>query len=151
VKWRTVPLVALASFVLLACGGDKLVVCPSTTGMVGRWQGEAENMWARQKRMGFTLTILPDGKVEGMIGDAAIVQGRLVLQAPPGWLGYLVQARLSGPIARDEGIERKSLIIFVDFQGNRIVGSYRTSGTVFGGKRSMVMDGDLVDVVKVAE
>ena len=62
---------------------------------------------------------------------------------------YYVQADLDGPIIESEAIAHESVRIFVDLTDGRIEGGFHTSGSKFGGKKSMKMTGTRLTMHKL--
>jgi len=145
--------IAMAAFTLGGCVlfKDYVISRPSTTGMVGEWQGKVRPFpeWYPHE-LDFSLQIHPDGTIDGRVGDAEITNGILVAPWNRSELTYQVQADLEGPLVAAEGIRRKTCVMFISFEAAEMVGQFRAIGTEFGGKKSMDWNCDLVDVVKQA-
>lgn len=141
---------AFVSLALLAASGCTRQIVPPS-GMMGRWQGTSEIIvaWCEQDNLEFLLEISDDASVDGYAGEAKLVESRLkgnsrVLT----WLGnsdYLIDANLEGTLVEAEQISRESITIFLDMEGDSLVGGFQTSGKKFGGRETMIMTGtDLV-------
>ena len=93
--------------------------------------------------MSFDLTIEPDGKVYGKIGDSTLKDVWLYEQNPIiVWLGngmYLIRGCLEGDIVKAEGIGRPHFWLMIDLKGSLLEGTMNTSGSKIGGKDSMFM------------
>ncbi len=113
--------------------------------LAGCWKGSAEIImtWCDQKDLPVELLVHPDGRVEGTVGGATLVDARL--QHNSGFLVALgntrlvIRAGLEGDLVPAESIRRESLRIFLDpsEDGTALTGSLRTDGSAFGGKDSM--------------
>lgn len=113
--------------------------------LIGQWSGRgliAVN-WTTQRELTAQLTIASDGAVTGTVGDAQIVNGRL--SSNRGALGramnvktdYIISGQLKGCIVASESVCRDSVKIPLNLRDGSLVGGIHTSGTMFGGKRSM--------------
>lgn len=115
--------------------------------MIGEWEGKGKIIvtWCKKKTLFCSLTILPQGKVEGKIGDAEIKEGVIKKNSPIlVWLGnprYIIFATLKGPIVKEENIYRESIKLVVDFEDDKFIGGFHTSGGKFNGKKSMMLSG----------
>jgi hypothetical protein len=153
IRRAQVSAIALVVFMFAGCVlfKDYVVTRPSTTGMVGEWQGKVRPFVAwYPHELDFALQIHPDGAIDGRVGDAEITSGRLVAPWNRTEQNYQVQADLEGPLVAAEGIRRKTCVIFVRVEADEMVGQFRANGTMFGGKKSMDWDCDLVEVTKRA-
>lgn len=122
---------------LTGCGSTPLTDVPPE--MVGTWQGEATIIvaWVEQAALPVTVTIHPDGSVEGEAGDATLVEGSLrknMLGSP-----YIIMADLDGPIVAAEGVQRDGVKLPLDFEEGQFVGGLATTGTETGGKETMIL------------
>lgn len=145
---------AAAAIMLTGCMSREYVVTqPSTTGMVGVWQGKVRPTipeWYPND-LDVVIRILPDGKVSGKVGDAEIENGKLLIpggNSSPDF-NYQIQADLKGPLIADKGIQRKTCVLFIRFDADELVGQFRAIGATFGGSKKMSWDFDLVDVTKI--
>ncbi len=118
----------------------------------GHWTGNARIIvtWCRQTNLSLALDIHSDGTVAGKVGDARLKSGRF--ERNRGWLGralhlktdYVIHGRLQGPIVAAEGITRPHVSIPMNAGNGIFTGGLATSGTTFGGKKSMILTaGDL--------
>jgi hypothetical protein len=117
-----------------------------TQGMAGDWSGQGEIVvsWTKQKQILVQLTILPDGGVQGTIGDATLIGGRLTRNR--GWLGraldiktdYIITGRLQNCLIAGEGVCRDSVKILLDWSNGHFTGGLQTNGSIAGGKDRMV-------------
>lgn len=115
--------------------------------MVGHWKGEASIFvnWTKAKTLVVDVRIGADDRVTGTIGDAQVVEGRLVENR--GWLGrslgvktdYRVLGRLDGRIIAAENITRESVSLPLNFKDGVFEGGLATSGSQFGGAQSMIL------------
>ena len=98
---------AVASILAVPAIGASQVATPM---MVGRWEGEGNIVvdWTKQRTLAVNIVIFADDKVTGTVGDATLVNGRLLRNR--GWLSammhwktdYIIEATLEGPIIRAE-------------------------------------------------
>ena len=115
--------------------------------MVGEWKGNARIIvrWCQQKNLAVNLTIRADGAVFGKVGDANLTKGRL--KRNRGWVGrklniktdYIIVGGLEGTIVAAEGIARSGVSMPLNFYGETFVGGVHTSGSLFGGKKRMIL------------
>jgi len=111
----------------------------------GNWKGNARIIvtWCKQKKLPITLSILSEGKVEGAIGDARLKNGRIrrntnaLLRTLGKKSHYRIVGDLEGSLIAGEAIQRKSISIPFRLENGCILGGLHTSGTAFGGKKSM--------------
>jgi hypothetical protein len=113
----------------------------------GEWRGRGDIVvnWTAQRHLAVDLTISPSGVVEGRIGDARLVGGRLTQNR--GRLGralniktdYIITGSLEGCIVASESICRESVKIPVNLRDGHFVGGLHTSGSVGGGKDRMIL------------
>jgi beta-lactamase regulating signal transducer with metallopeptidase domain len=138
----TTTLMKPGEFVPLSSKADNLVF-PAE--LVGRWEGTCEPVvtWCKQESIAIAVEIHSDGNVVGTIGDAAIENGHAKRNAPLGVLlgnpRYIVVADLDGPLVESEKIERASGSLLFGFEDGQLVGEFNSSGTHFGGRKSMWM------------
>jgi hypothetical protein len=115
------------------------------TAMAGAWTGEAQIFvnWTAQRTLPVRLTIAPDGNVSGLIGDATLRNGRLernrtaigrALHMKTDWI---VVGTLDGDVIKAEGIRRDAVKVPLDWVDDHFEGGVNTSGSHFGGKKSM--------------
>jgi hypothetical protein len=138
---------ALMPPVLSSCATQSVI----NPALVGHWEGNGRIIvsWCRQKSLPVKADIQADGSVTGTVGDAVLREGRF--QKNRGWLGrklnietdYLITGNLDGAIVAAEGITRERVMMPCNFDGRSIKGSVATSGTLFGGKASMVFTAGL--------
>lgn len=119
----------------------------ATPMMIGRWEGEGSIIvnWTRQRTLGVNIAIFADDKVIGTVGDATLVNGRLLRNR--GRLSsiikvrtdYIIEADLDGPIIRTENIERANVYMPLNWRDGRLEGSINSSGSKVGGPESAVL------------
>ena len=119
----------------------------ATPAMVGHWKGEAGifSSWTTVRTLTVDIRIAANDKVTGKIGDATLVNGRLVSNR--GWFGrtiriktdYRILAELEGRIIAAEGVLRSSVSLPLNWVDGRFQGSVATSGTDFGGAESGIL------------
>lgn len=122
--------------------------------LAGTWSGSARVgvSWCRQSLIPVSLTIAPDGRVTGRVGDAVLVGGRLACHRGPllRRLGlssdWLVSGDLSGPLVAGEGVARAVVRIPFDVVDGRLRGTLATDGTVFGGRESLAFSAAFDDL-----
>lgn len=108
----------------------------ASAAIIGHWQGlgEVVGAWPRARTLTVDLTITADDSVHGTIGDAVLVQGRLVvdrtsLLMPARWKSEFVAiAMLSGPVVRTENIWRTSVQLMLTPHGDVLEGGLSTTG-----------------------
>lgn len=113
--------------------------------LVGNWDGKAQIIvsWCQQQNLPIHLKVLPDGSVTGKVGDATLSKGQL--KKNRGRLGrwlkvktdYIIVGDLKGPIVSAESIQRSGVKIPFNLKGGTMVGGVHTTGSKFGGKKSM--------------
>ncbi len=113
--------------------------------LAGCWRGSAEIImsWCDQKDLPIELRIHPDGRVEGTVGGATLLEARL--EHNSGFLVALgnsklvIRGRLEGDIVPAESIRRGAVRLFLDpsEDGSELTGGLRTGGSKFGGRESM--------------
>jgi hypothetical protein len=116
-----------------------------TPAMVGHWEGNARigMTWCHQTNLPVKVDIHADGSVTGTVGDAKLTDGRF--QRNRGWLlrklnwatDYIIKGGMDGAIVAAEGITRSSVKMPLNFSNGTFVGGVNTSGSHFGGKKSM--------------
>lgn len=119
----------------------------ATPVMVGRWKGEAEIAvdWTKARTLLVDIRILSDDRVTGTVGDATLVDGRLMRNRGPiaralRWSrDYIIAGALEGPVIAAEGIKRDAVKMPLNFVDGRFEGGVNTSGTAFGGAKAMVL------------
>ncbi len=113
--------------------------------MAGSWAGEAHIVvsWSTEKTLRVRLTIAPDGRLTGTVGDATLRDGRLepnrsaigrALHVKTDWI---VRGALDGDVVKAEGIRRDTVVIPLNWIDGHFEGGVNTSGSHFGGKDSM--------------
>ena len=115
--------------------------------MTGHFTGVATIVvnWTMQRQLLVDVFIRQDGTVEGMVGDAAIRDGRL--RRNRGRIGralnlatdWIVVGRLEGDVIAAERIRRDGVKIPLDFVASQYRGGVNTSGSKIGGKSTMVL------------
>ena len=117
---------------------------PAASTLAGRWEGSATIVvqWVEQPELRIALKIHEDRRVEGRVGGAALVGGRL--KRNRGALGrllglntdYLIEAKLFGPIVPDANIRATRIWIPFDVVEGRLEGGLSTSRKFGGPGRS---------------
>jgi hypothetical protein len=115
--------------------------------LAGTWAGRGDVVvsWTSARVVEVSLTIEPDGTVGGRIGDAELQNGRIARNR--GWLGrtlglnsdFLVTGQLAGCVIEADGICRDSVKIPLNLVDGRLTGGLHTSGTIAGGRKSMIL------------
>ena len=148
---RREKLVALAVASILAgpAIGASQVATPM---MIGRWEGEGNIVvdWTKQRALAVNIVIFADDKVTGTVGDATLVNGRLLRNR--GWLSammqwktdYIIEATLDGPIIRAENIERATVYMPLNWRDGRLEGGINTSGSKSGGSENAVLTAKVI-------
>lgn len=117
----------------------------TTARMAGAWAGDARIAvnWTDERMLRVKLTVEPDGRVGGTIGDAVLRNGRLernrtaigrALHVKTDWI---VRGDLEGDVVRSESIRREHVTVPLNWIDDHFQGSVHTSGSHFGGKTSM--------------
>jgi hypothetical protein len=114
--------------------------------LVGSWSGQASISapGIAPRTVLVRLDIKEDASVTGSIGDAQLVDARLILDsriARAMRLGgrYAVNARLSGALVRADGVQRERVHISLDRRGPTLVGDLQTSGNYEGNPSELVL------------
>jgi len=116
--------------------------------IVGTWVGETKPivLWVNAESIPVSLIINPNGVITGMLGDATIVNGIVKNRRNSisgklfGHRGFSIIVKLQGNIIDSEQICRHSAnIFFIDYKDGEWHGSFHSSGTNVGGKKSMVL------------
>ena len=126
---------------------------------VGHWKGQAAIIvsWTKQKNLPIDIEIHADGDVEGKVGDANLVNGRLVRK---NWVytkvfqhenPYRIEGDLQGEIIESESIQRDSVTISIRVEDGKIDGGLGTSGTKIGGKGTMILSAMDVSLIRIDE
>ena len=124
---------------------DPQAAAASRPRMDGRWSGEARIAvnWTAQRTLKVHLTIAPDGRVTGTVGDASLRNGRLernrtaigrALHVKTDWI---IRGDLDGAVIKAEGVQRESVTLPLDWIDDHFEGAVHTSGRHLGGKSSM--------------
>jgi hypothetical protein len=111
----------------------------SAYGLAGRWTGNATIIvnWVKQKQLPVMLDIAADGSVTGAVGDAKLVNGRLIRNHGLG-SPFRVHGDLEGELIDAEDVTRKAVDIpFRLTPQQTIAGGVHSSGSEIGGKKSM--------------
>ncbi len=124
---------------------------------IGHWKGQAKIIvsWTQQKNLPIDIEIHFDGTVEGEIGDAQLVNGKLVKKSlvytkvfqheTP----YRIVGDLQGDIIKIENIQRDSVHISIRVEDGKIDGGLGTSGTKTGNKETMILSATDVSLIRV--
>lgn len=144
VKREKLVALAVASILAIPAIGAGQVATPM---MVGRWEGEGNIVvdWTKQRTLAVNIVIFADDKVTGTVGDATLVNGRLLRNR--GWLSammhwktdYIIEATLEGPIIRAENVERANVYVPLNWRDGRLEGGINTSGAKSGGAERAVL------------
>ena len=120
---------------------------PVTPEMSGHWEGKAQIIvsWTVQRTLPVSIDIKSDGTVTGKVGDASLANARF--KRNRGWLGrklnlktdYIITGDLKGAVIAAEGINRKGVMMPLNFSSNAFKGAVHTSGTHVGNKQRMVL------------
>ncbi len=113
-------------------------------------KGEIIVNWCKQDSLLFDIKIDDNNLVTGKIGDAKIIKGKIHGNFF-GSTKYIIDATLEGYLIKKENIRRNSIRIPCDFVRNSIVGGFHTSGSKFGGKKSMKLSGTALLLNKIKE
>ncbi|SRR6266542_1100242 len=139
--------VAVAIVVVTRIDGERAFETPESISpaMTGTWTGSARIVvnWTEQKTLPIRVTIAPDGTVAGTVGDATLREARLqrnrtalgrTLHVKTDWI---ISGKLQGAIIQPEAIQRDSVKLPLNWMDDHYEGSVNTSGSEFGGKKSM--------------
>ncbi|HYT67237.1 MAG TPA: hypothetical protein VEL51_12505 [Vicinamibacterales bacterium] len=160
--------IALAfAAIVVSVGGDRWLQADpqaaglTASGMPGAWAGDARIAvnWTTQRELPVRLTIEPDGRVSGTIGDAVLRNGHLgpnrtaigrALHVKTDWI---IRGDLEGAVIKAEGVQRASVSVPLNWFEDHFEGAVHTSGGKFGGKESMWLAafGLRLDRVKVRQ
>lgn len=119
----------------------------ATPAMVGHWKGDAEifSNWTTARTLAVDIRISADDRVTGTIGDARLVDGKLVSNRS-GFervigvkTDYRIVAALDGKLIAAESIERSSVSLPFNARDSALLGSIQTSGTKMGGPTSGIL------------
>lgn len=124
---------------------------------IGHWKGQAKIIvnWTKQKNLPIDIKIHSDGTVEGKVGDAELVNGKLVKKS---WVytkvfqhenPYRIIGDLQGEIIKSENIQRDSIHISIRVEDDKIDGGLGTSGTKTGSKDKMILSAMDVSLTRV--
>jgi hypothetical protein len=148
-KYQRLISLAFAAMLSVPAVAVSQVATPMT---IGRWEGEANIVgdWTRQRTLAVNIAIFADDKVIGTVGDATLVNGRLLRNR--GRLSatlqlkteYIIEATLDGPIIRAENIERANVHMALDARNGRLEGGINTSGWKAGGSESAMLSAKLM-------
>ncbi|MFI5230252.1 MAG: hypothetical protein ACHQWU_14355, partial [Gemmatimonadales bacterium] len=121
---------------LLLLPSDRLYSQIAPPAMIGRWHGVADviGAWPKQRTLDVDVIITPDDSVHGMVGDAMLVQGRLLadrqnLVVSPRWnTEFVAVGMLSGPVVRAGNIWRTGVQLMLSLNGELLEGGLSTTG-----------------------
>lgn len=113
----------------------------------GHWVGDARITvpWTDMRVLIIDIDIRRDGAVVGTIGDAQLLDDRLlsersrVAKALNMGPRYLIMGRLSGPIIRAEAQQRERVRLGLEWRDDTLVGDLATSGTHDGIATDLVL------------
>lgn len=120
--------------------------------LAGEWSGNAAIIvaWVKQKSLPLRLNIAADGTVTGSVGDAALRDAKFISNAL-GSTRFRVHGRLEGNLVDAEEIRRDAVdILFNVADDGSLVGGLHSSGSKFGGSKSMKLSATKM-VLKRAE
>jgi hypothetical protein len=159
-RWRHAALVLLAPAVFAAgpwrgepSSAQRLrrVAPPVDSAMLGSWCGSARiNVnWTLQRTLNVEVDIAADGRVQGTVGDASLVEAAFkgnrnaaerAMHVKTDWV---IEGKLVGEIIAAEHVKRTGVSIPLNWvpadSGGGFRGGVNTSGTPFGGAGSMVL------------
>ena len=111
-------------------------------GMTGTWEGEARpvNDFLARKPIPVELTIGADGRVDGKIGAAKMVEAKIRPRAWYEWKAmnhfeYRLDFQLEGELV--PGVRRNGARILLNWREDHWEGWIMTAGGLFGGKDSI--------------
>lgn len=111
--------------------------------MAGRWSGTAKIVvnWTTRQTLAVDVTIARDGTVTGTVGDAKLMDAKLVKNRKLFGLGadYVIVGKLDGDIIAAEKIRRSAVKFPLHWVDGRFRGGLQTSGAWFGGKEKMIL------------
>lgn len=117
---------------------------PATTHQVaGEWKGQCKSFPPLTGGvLTIDLTILPDGKVSGSVGDARIVDGCIRHRSslePRAFnhFEYRIDFKLAGPLSKRDDVTREGGRINLDWSGGDLKGWFVTSGPHLGGPKTI--------------
>jgi hypothetical protein len=159
-RWRHAAL-ALITPALLIVGAWKgepssarrppRVASPVDSAMLGSWCGSARiNVnWTVRRTLEVEVAIAADGRVQGTVGDASLVDAAFrsnrnaaerAIRVKTDWI---IEGKLVGDIVAAEHVRRTDVSIPLNWapadSGGELRGGVNTSGTPFGGAGSMVL------------
>ncbi|UCG48491.1 MAG: hypothetical protein JSU94_01695 [Phycisphaerales bacterium] len=127
--------------------------------LVGHWMGAACIVvaWCSERELSISVSIGPDGGVDGTVGDSTLLGGRLRRNRGP--IGrkmnlatdYLITAELDGCIVEKENIRRHRLYMPFNLREGVICGGVSTSGAKHNGKQSMRFSAARMQLRRAAE
>ncbi len=131
-----IPLRRLAAILALAATGAVAQSPAIPAALVGTWSGDARiaNTELAVCTPAVRLTIAADGTVQGMIGEARLVGGRLrrnrtalgrSMRVKTDWI---VDAKLDGPLFSAESVTRERVRIPFDSAGEELRGGFHAMG-----------------------
>lgn len=144
-------------FALEKAPSEELKIPTIPTEYIGHWKGQAKIIvnWTKQKHLPIDIEIHSDGTIEGKVGDAELVNGKLVKKS---WVytkvfqhenPYRIVGDLQGEIIKSENIQRDSVHISIRVEDSKIDGGLGTSGTKTGGKENMILSAMDVSLIRV--
>ncbi len=165
--WKNRPLRLATIFIIIglmlgcvlpmdkASQSDGKIDVPSE--YIGHWNGQARIVvsWTKQKQLPIDIEIHSDGTVEGKIGDAELVNGKLIKK---NWVytkvfqhenPYRIEGNLQGEVIKSENIQRDSVEISLRVEDGKIDGGLTTTGKKTGTKETMKLFAMDVSLIKV--
>jgi hypothetical protein len=117
----------------------------TASGFAGSWAGDADIVvnWTTARTLRVRLSLGPDGRATGTIGDAVLRNGRLernrtavgrALHVKTDWI---IRGSLEGDLIKAEGIRRDTVTLPLNWLDGHFEGSVQSSGSHFGGKDRM--------------
>jgi hypothetical protein len=146
---REVSLYFVLATLLGGCASTGAANPPAAPGYVGTlagtWVEKANPVvsWVEPTPIIVELAIAPDGHISGTVGDARIASGsikpgRNKLTTALDWGSeYVAVCKLDGNVIERENIHRDSVNLIFDREGDALDGGFHTSGSKFGGAKSM--------------
>ena len=146
----SILLAAGFAFAIVSCQGSTKTPPPPSS-LVGAWVGSAHivNDWVTTADLDVSFEIAADGSVEGRVGDATLVGGRIrPSRGDLGrWLGvktdWIVEADLEGALIAAEGIERDRVQVPLNLVDGSLTGGLHSGSRKLGTRSRVVSAADL--------
>jgi hypothetical protein len=153
---QTVRVLVLLAAVIVVCSHPFAGDPPIAPGMAGRWEGDARIVvsWCKQSRLHCAVEIAPDGTVTGKVGDATLVNARLMRNR--GWVGrkldlatdYIIKGDLKGDMVAAESIRRSGVSMPLDCTATGYSGGVHSTGSKFGGKAEGILSASSLNLTR---